>query len=66
MTEEIEQIALFRLQHIIPRSLKQSAFHKNKLMTVISNPPDLKPQEVEFQMTWGKIYGNMILYLKEL
>ena len=57
MAEEKEKITLFRLQHIIPRSLTQSAFHKNGLTTIISSTPDC-PQEVEFQMTWGKIAGK--------
>ena len=55
---EIErQKLLYRLQHIIPRSLSTSSFYNDKLQIPWSKTAD-GPQDVEFQMTWGKVAGS--------
>ncbi len=51
------QKLLYRLQHIIPRSLSTSSFYNNKLQIPSSTTSD-GPQDVEFQMTWGKVAGS--------
>ena len=57
MTDDSARL-LFRMNHIIPRNLSSaSSIHtfipatKNE-----TNVPD-GPEEVEFQMTWGKVAG---------
>ncbi len=55
MANEDEQKLLFRMQHIIPRGLASPS---------ISNNPDTNqsspssPEEIEIQMTWGKVAGE--------
>lgn len=60
-----EQKLLFRLQHIIPRTLATAApasAESRELMAAVKTSTDGQPQEVEFQMTWGKVAGiNLIL-----
>jgi hypothetical protein len=51
-----QQKLLYRLQHIIPRSLSTSIFHNNKLQILSSKTSN--PEDVEFQMTWGKVAGR--------
>ena len=60
MADDRERLA-FRLQHIIPRSLTPATFNKNGSIQITANPslPD-GPQEVFFQMTWGKIAGKIV------
>lgn len=53
------QKLLYRLQHIIPCSLSTSSFYNNKLQIPSSNKTSAGgPQDVEFQMTWGKVAGS--------
>ena len=49
MTDEAGRLQ-FRLQNIIPRSL--------------STPKVAGPEEVEFQMTWGKVAGTKVYIYK--
>lgn len=65
MASDEERLA-FRLRHIIPRSLTPASYSKNGLMTVLQKPASPnEPEEVEIQMTWGKIYGIIKLNLNE-
>lgn len=52
MASESEKL-IFRLQHIIPRNL--SDIHKFKETSAASTNV---PQEIEVQMTWGKVAGR--------
>lgn len=56
MADESEKL-LFRMQHIIPRNL--SAMKKLKETPATSTNV---PQEIEVQMTWGKIAGGLYIY----
>ncbi|EFX76294.1 hypothetical protein DAPPUDRAFT_306263 [Daphnia pulex] len=53
------QKLLYRLQHIIPRSLSTSSFYNNKLQIPSSKTSADGPQDVEFQMTWGKVAARI-------
>ena len=55
MANDSERL-LFRLNHIIPKSLSLINEDTNKKANSI--PVDNGPQEVFFQMTWGKIAGR--------
>ncbi len=62
MASEDERLA-FRLRHIIPRSLTPATYSKSGSMTVLRKPSSPnEPEEVEIQMTWGKIYGNLLIF----
>lgn len=59
---------LFRLQHILPRTFSICAAQSRQI-TQCSQSPTIEvlqhdeSQEVEFQMTWGKIAGNLMIYV---
>lgn len=53
-----QQKLLYRLQHIIPRSLGTSSFYNNKHEIVVPQTSDA-PEDVEFQMTWGKVAARI-------
>ena len=46
---------LFRLHHIIPRTLQHANVPSSGALE--SPTPTNYPREIEFQMTWGKIAG---------
>jgi len=54
-----EKRLLFRLQHIIPRLSAVSALPKPMDDSIQTPNSDglYGPEEIEFQMTWGKIAG---------
>lgn len=60
MTDDSAKL-LFRMSHIIPRSLSQlasfSQVRKTEIVDEIISP--YLPEEVEFQMTWGKVAGTI-------
>ena len=56
MVEESERL-LFRLQHIIPKSLSAAPGTINHPSSITkTTSPDL-PEEMTFQMTFGKVAG---------
>lgn len=59
MTDDTARL-LFRMNHIIPRSLSSTPLSLN--VKTKSNNGEIDssriPEEAEFQMTWGKIGGK--------
>ena len=60
--EDAEKKLLYRLERIIPRNLVFVAHsltvHRNSVKEDLQINNDGGPQEVFFQMTWGKIAGK--------
>lgn len=59
MANESENKLLFRMHHIIPRGLASSFDIPDSGITL---PPS--PQDIEIQMTWGKVAGKPIAQLR--
>lgn len=62
MINDAEDKLLFRMSHIVPRGLASSkTFNTNEEAAPV-------PEEIEIQMTWGKIAGryflNVLLFYK--
>ncbi len=55
MANEDEQKLLFRMKHIIPRGLASPTISNNP-NTIISSSSSF--EEIEIQMTWGKVAGE--------
>lgn len=53
MTNEAEDKALFRMNNIVPKGLASATTFRNDQESVSS----YSAEEVEIQMTWGKIAG---------
>ena len=62
MTDYDSERLLFRVKHIIPRSISSTgslpfAYKKDGIVGKSSGTEPGCPQDVEFQMTWGKVAG---------